>query len=806
MSKFNWKKLLPHLAAIAVFYLVTVVYFAPIFFENKDLSQGDVTSYLGWGDDARQHFEKTGEYCYWSNAMFGGMPSNYAYPAPSNNIFKYLQGLFTGFLPLNTAGAFFAYLIGFYLFLLAMGSNVLLSVLGALAYAFCSYNVIIIEAGHVSKALVMATMAPVVGGIVLCYRRKYIAGVLMTLIATGMNVFWNHQQISFYLILTILCLAVVYFIYAIREHALKDFFKSSAVLVVVALLAAAPAVDKLLPMLDFSKETMRGGAVLNSDADDGKETSGLDIDYAYQWSYGKMETMTLLIPDFYGASSHYDIGNDSRTFETLKPTGQASQFCRYAPMYWGDQPFTSGPVYAGAVICFLFVLGLLICKGPERWWMLAATLVAFVLSWGRNFPAVNEWLFYHLPLYNKFRTPSMALVIVNLTMAAMAVFSLKKVIDTENKKSLLQPLYIALGITGGLCLVFAIFGSSMFDFRGAQDARFPDWLQAALVADRQAMFTSDALRSLIFIVAAVSALLVYIKYGFNTVLVVGLLAVLDLWTVDKRFVNSDSFIPKKKSRGIEATAIDKSIMEDNVAGARVLNLSSNTFNESRTSYFHKSVGGYSPVKLRRYQDIIDYYFSESITPNVLDMLNTGYIIYNTEQGQRIQKRQSAMGHAWFVNGVEWVESPDQEIERLATVNLATTAIVDKEWHDKIKGNSVVENGSTAIIELTDYKSPGNLLYTSRSEEPRLAVFSEVYYKTWRAYVDDEEVPVVRANYILRAVEVPAGYHTIEFKCVDELYETTHTWSLVISIIIGVLIVLLLVIGLYNTLKHNIIVK
>lgn len=808
MYKFDWKKVLSHVAAIAVFYLVTLIYFAPMFFENKDLAQGDVTSYLGWGDDVRQYYNETGEYCYWSNAMFGGMPSNYAFPAPTNNIFRYLQGVFTGFLPLNTAGAFFAYMIGFYLFMLAMGSGIWLSVLGALFYALCSYNIIIIDAGHVSKALVMATMAPVIGGIVLCYKRKYAVGVLMTLIATGMNVYWNHQQISFYLILTILCLAVVYLVYAIREKTLKDYFKSSAVLFFVALLAAAPAVDKLLPMIDFSKETMRGGAVLNTGTDSGKEdTSGLDIDYAYQWSYGKMETMTLLIPDFYGASSHYNIGTDSKTFEVLKPTGQGAQFCRYAPMYWGDQPFTSGPVYAGAIICFLFVLGLFICEGRERWWILAATVLAFVLSWGRNLPGINEWLFHHLPLYNKFRTPSMALVVANFTMAAMAMLALKKIIGTEDKKELLRPLYIAAGLTGGLCLLFALTGGMMFDFRGLQDSQLPEWLQEAVVADRKSMLASDAWRSFMFIAVAAIVLWLFIKFGFKSVymlLAVGMLCVVDLWGVDRRFVNSESFMPKKKARTIEATAIDKLILEDKDPDYRVLNLAASTFNESRTSYYHKSVGGYSPVKLRRYQDIIDYHISGNITPNVLDMLNTRYIIFNTEQGPRVRKNPNAMGNAWFVESIDWMNTPNDEIVALETFDPRKTALLDVEWRSVIKDEAELIGVDTmSRIALTEYRNPGNLVYESDADKARLAVFSEVYYKTWKAYIDGAEVPIVRANYILRAVEVPAGHHTIEFRCVDELYEITHKWSLVLSVVIGVLIVSLVVAGVYKSVRRGV---
>lgn len=807
MKKLNFKKIYPYFVALAIFFAITLVYFSPLFFEGKDLAQGDVTSYLGWGDDVRKHYEKTGEYSFWSNAMFSGMPSNYAYPPKTNNIFAKMQSLFTGFLPINTAGAFFVYMLGFFVFMLAIGCNVWLSIIGAIVYALCSYNIIIIDAGHVSKALVMATIAPVIGGIILCYRKRYIAGVLITLIATGMNVFWNHQQISYYLILTIICLAVVYLIYAIREKTIKDYMKSSVILLLTAILAATPAADKLIPTMDFSKETMRGGAVLKTDKTGKSETSGLDMAYAYQWSYGKMETMTLLIPNLYGASSHYNIGNDSETYEALRPTGQGAQFCRYAPMYWGDQPFTSGPVYAGAIICFLFILGLLICKGPERWWMLAATFLAIIMSWGNNFLIFNEFIFKHLPLYNKFRTPSMSLVIVNFTMAALGMMAMKQIWEADDKRKYLKPIYISAGFTAGLCLFFLLFGGSIFSFRGTQDAQLPAWLTDSLIADRKAMLRSDALRSMVFILIAAAVMVAYLltdKFKKSYMLIaVAALCFIDLWGVDKRFVNNDSFMPKKSVREIQPTAVDKYLLQDTNPDYRVLNLAANTFNESRTSYFHKSVGGYSPVKLRRYQDIIDYHLDKQITPQVLNMLNTRYVIVNTEQGARPIPNDEAMGNAWFVDEISWQNSPDEEINALYTFDPQTTALMDVEWKDKITDEEALTGEDPeAGIELTDYANPGKLIYKSHSERNRLALFSEVFYKTWNVFIDGKPAPLLRANYILRAVEVSAGEHTIEFECVDDVYLSAHKWSLALSILVGLVIISLLSLGCYNIYHRN----
>src|SRR5574344_1047249 len=389
--------------------------------------------------------------------MFVCMSANYAYMPRTTNLFERFSKLVMFNLPPIHVGVVFLYLAGFYIFLLALGANPWLSIIGAIAYGLSSYNIIILEAGHVNKALVMGTMAPVLGGILLCYRKKFLWGSLITLFFTGLNVLWNHQQISYYLLLIIIPLAIVYFIFALREKKVKDFFLSSGLLLVIAAIALLPAADRLIPTADYSKETMRGGAVLQQTATGEKSgKSGLDIDYAYQWSYGRLETMTMLIPNFYGASSHYNIGRDSETYEALKQTGQAEQFSKHAPMYWGDQPFTSGPVYMGAIICFLFILGLFVVKGPEKWWILAATIISIILSWGKNFMVVNEFLYNSLPLYNKFRAPSMALVIAGVTMVALAIIALRDILKAEDKKAFIKPLYYSAGITGGLCLLLAL--------------------------------------------------------------------------------------------------------------------------------------------------------------------------------------------------------------------------------------------------------------------------------------------------------------------------------------------------------------
>lgn len=793
MQKIDWKqiwtKTWPHLVAIVTFVLLVMVYFAPQVFENKQLPQGDMISARGMGHDAREYHEQTGEWSHWSNSMFGGMPYNVTSGVDSKSIFRPISTLMKVSFHGETTAVLWLLLIGFYIFMLAVGSGPWLGIVGAIAFAFGSYNLIIIGAGHVTKGWVLATVPAVIGGCMLCYQKKYIVGFIVTLLATGLNVYWNHQQISYYTLLMLIPLAIAYLVYAIREKKQKQFWTASAALVVAAIMAIAPAMDKLLPTWDYSKETMRGGAVLKGTEDSKAGKSGLNREYAFQWSYGKAETMTLLIPNFYGGSSNYALGEDSETYKTVKKyagSSQAKQIVKSLPTYWGDQPFTSGPVYAGAIICFLFVLGLLAVKGPERWWLLAAVIIGILLSWGRNLPSLNNWLFDHLPLYNKFRTPSMSLVMTTTAMAMLGMLALRALLKKEVE---LKHIYIATGITGGLCLLIALFPGLAGGFTSKMDAQLPEWLSECLIEDRRAMLTSDTWRSLCFILFAAVGAFAYLKIekmrSGILIALMGVLILADLWTVDKRFLNDDHFVPKKRNL-VTMTEADKQILADKDPNYRVLNLTTSTFNDAQTSYFHKSVGGYSPAKLRRYQDIIDYYFAGNINMNVLNMLNTRYVI--TQQG--VQYNPEAFGNAWFVQDIEWVNNPNEEIAAIGNIDLLQKAVIDTCWRTKVSEGLAMTQ--PASIRLTNYVNPGNLFYESESTEDGLAVFSEVYYKTWKAFIDGKEVPVLRANYILRAIEVPAGKHIIEFRCEDDLLLDTQIVSTIASCLVVLVIILLLV--------------
>ena len=857
-KNFNWKSVVPHIVAVLTFLTLTLVYFSPAL-DGKDIKQDDAIGSMGWGKDARDYHEESGEYSYWSNAMFSGMPCNYTFSPQPENTFKPIGEVLT----LNVFGASYRHIgcifltfIGGYILLLALGCKSWLSIAGSIVYTLGSYNFIIIDAGHMNKSLVIATMAPVIGGIILCYKRKLLIGGLVTLIFAGLNIYWSHQQVSYYLLITAAIMAIVYFIYAYREKWLKYYFKATGVLAVVALLAIAPAVGILLPTSDYAKSSMRGGSEIKDDG-----SSGLDVDYAFAWSYGKAESFTLLVPNLYGSKSGVDPDSELGKYlsenyrelqfdiydawtreltedyilqlvemnpgvsrrdaiEYIKQTPAlqrkiqeeaamcANNFIQTIHTYWGEQPMTSGPVYVGAIVCFLFVLGLIIVRGPEKWWLLGATVFSLVLAWGSNLSGINNFLFEHMPFYNKFRAPSMALVITTLTMSTLAILAVKRFIESIKGKELqtkktINALYIALGITGGITLLFAIAPDAFFNFTSSNDRIVeivPD-LFDRIVEERRSMFIADAWRSFGFIMAAAALMWAYTRYNFKHYILIGALGVLfliDMWPVCKRFVNDDKFMPKKETIAIRDTAADREVkkLAGNDPHYRVFNLTdpNGPFNEAFTSYKHKSIGGYSPAKLARYQDIIERYLSQG-NINIISMLNTRFFI--TPDG--VQENYNAFGNCWFVDNIDWVNNAKEEIAAIGDVD-KQTVYIDKMWQKDVPNYAQYINNTPGNIKLTEYRNPGNIIYKSNSEAPKLAVFSEVYYKTWKAYIDGKEVTPIRANYILRALPIPAGEHTIEFKCVDELMTKSHNWSFYMSILVWIVIIGTVEYGIYRKVK------
>ena len=842
IKDFNWKSILPHAVAVLIFLALTLVYFSPVL-EGKDIKQDDAIGSMGWGKDARDYHEESGEYSYWSNAMFSGMPCNYTFSPQPDNVFKPIGEVVT----LNVFGASYRHIgcifltfIGCYILLLALGCKSWLSITGSIAYTLGSYNFIIIDAGHMNKSLVIATMAPLIGGIILCYKRKLLIGALVTLIFAGLNIYWSHQQVSYYVLLTAFIMAIVYFVYAYREKWLKHYWKATGVLAVIAILSAAPAVGILLPTSDYAKSSMRGGSEL--DTKNGEKSTGLDTDYAFAWSYGKAESFTLLVPNIYGSSSACNVGTDSELYKAYRNfmigsyadmvleqnpgasrneamryirnnrqimreiDADAANFTKYAPTYWGEQPGTSGPVYAGAIICFLFVLGLIIVRGAEKWWLLGATVFSLILAWGNNMPGINNFLFEYMPLYNKFRAPSMALVITTLTMSTLAILAVKRFIESaKDEEKIQKAVYIAMGIAGGIALLFAVVPDAFFDFTSNADIRYaqvPELLDA-LVMQRRSMLVSDAWRSLAFILATVALMWAYKRYNLKQLLfitVLGVLLLIDMWPVCKRFVNNDKFMPKKETTAIRETDVDREVkmLAGNDPHYRVFNLTdpNGPFNEAFTSYKHKSIGGYSPAKLARYQDIIERYLSK-FNMNVISMLNTRFFI--TPDG--VQENYDAFGNCWFVDNIEWVNSANEEIEAIENVD-KQTAYIDNMWMNNVQSHELYNNDAPGIIRMTEYRNPGNIVYESSCTEPKMAVFSEVYYKTWKAYIDGKEITPIRANYILRALPIPAGEHTIEFKCVDELMIKSHQWSTYMSILVGIVILGLAGAGIYRKVKKE----
>ncbi|MBO7201223.1 MAG: hypothetical protein J6V54_07515 [Bacteroidales bacterium] len=778
------KKTLIHLGIVVLFFIISAIYFSPAF-QGKVIQQGDTMKFNAMVNEARQFHEATGDYANWNSAMFSGMPAYQVGMAePRSDIFTPFRSILTLTpfdLQLNV-GILFLYLIAFYVCLVMMGVSPLLSLLGAVAFGLGSYNIIIIEAGHITKAYAISMMAPILVGMLLTLRKKYLLGGILFSFALGLQIAFNHIQITYYTAIAGVVLGITYAVYAIKDRWIKQFLTSVGVLLLGCAMALTINSRHLFVNQQYAEYTMRGGSEISVTPEDlykdgepksiAGKTSGLDIDYAYSWSYGKGETFTILVPGLYGGGSGETVSKDSEFYKNFRQT--------QAPLYWGDQPFTSGPVYFGAIVMFLFVLGLIIVKGPERWWILIATLLSIIMAWGKNFAAFNEFLFEYLPMYNKFRTPSMSLVIANVTTVLMAILALKTILNKEvAQKQLQKALYISAGITGGLCLLFIIFAGS-FSYSGLSDMQMAaqygnQWqaIQDILVSDRKDLLVSDSMRSLILILLAAATIWLFnsnkLKNQNWVVVAIVALTLFDLWGVDKRYLNDNNFVNKNKIT-LQPTQDDLIIDEyariNGDKDYRVFNVAVNTFNDSYPSAFHHQIGGYHAAKLRRYQDLIDFYLSRHINTDVLNMLNARYfVVPNGQGGTAVQRNVAALGNAWFVDNCRLVDDPNAEILALNDFDPAQTAIVNKEFAELLAGKDLTRD-SNSVIEPVHQQpyNPDYLQYKSKTTKDQLAVFSEIYYKPdWIAYIDGERAEYIRVNYVLRAMVVPAGEHTIEFR-------------------------------------------
>ena len=809
------KNILTHAGIVIIFFLISILFFDKLVTSNKVLNQGDTRNWQGMVKEQKDFLKETGTYTHWNSAMFSGMPTYQITNKPQESIFKAKEIFDLDWLGWSeNIGVLFLYLIGFYVCLVALGVNPWLSLIGALAFGLGSYNIIIIEAGHISKAWALAMVAPIFSGIILTLKKKYIFGGILFTFALGFQIAFNHPQITYYTFLSVLILGIVYLIYTIKDKTFKQFGIAICILIVGAIFAVGGNARLLMMNMEYSKYTMRGGSEitvtpesLSGDIEHSQDKNkvGLNKDYAFAWSYGIGETYTLLVPGSYGGGSNEPVDKSTDTYKSFK--------IKNAPLYWGDQPFTSGPVYFGAIIVFLFILGLFIVKGPERWWLLGITIMAIILSWGKNLMGVNGFLFDHLPMYNKFRTPSMSLVIANVAMVMMAILALKNIFDDGiDKKKLKIALYASTGITCGIILIVLIMSGS-FSFAGAVDeqmaAQYGDvWpkMQEIFIQDRQALFTADSWRSIILILLSAATLFFAINFKdkkrtvafATTTAVIALLVIFDLWTVDRRYLNDDSYISKKEAE-IKPTNDDKII--DQYAERfgdkdyRVMNLTTSTFNDSRTSAFHHSIGGYHGAKFRRYQDLIDFYMMRELNMNVLNMLNARYFIVPDQQGSSmVQRNPAALGNAWFVDACQLVDDANAEILALNEFNPADTAIIDKRFASYVDGKNLSRD-TTSVIEMTHQKpyNPDYLIYSTYTNKEQLAIFSEVYYEPdWKAYIDGQPAEYFRANYILRAMVIPAGQHKIEF--INEA-PMIKVWDIV-SIAFSALLVILIVGAIY----------
>ena len=794
MARFDYKKTLPYIAIIAIFAAITLVYFSPLL-AGKKLVQPDIAHFKGMAKEIQDYRTQTGEEALWTNSMFGGMPAYQISVIYKGNILRYVDQAMQLYLP-QPAGMFFLYLIGFFILLMVLKVDKWLAMAGSIAFAFSAYFLIIIGAGHNSKAHAIGYMAPVLAGIILAYRGKYVWGGILTAIFLSLEILTNHLQITYYLALTCIIFVAVQLIYDIKKHNLPNFAKSTGILVIAAIFAVLTNITNLWATYEYGKYTIRGKSELSSEKEN--RTSGLDKDYATDYSYGIGESFNLLIPNYKGGASVGSLSEKSNSYNALINNGveqsQAKQAIQRLPLYWGTQPQVAGPSYIGAIIIFLFVFALFTTQGKLKWWLIAATILSILLAWGKNFMPFTNFFMHYIPGYNKFRAVSMTLVIAELAIPLLGVLGISNILKKQHEeKYLLKSLLYSVIITGGFCLFVALFGGSLFNFTSPNDSRygFPEWLTAAIQQDRAVMLRNDAWRSLVFVLLGAGILWLYIKEKIKQNVLISALAIfiiLDLWSVNKRYLNNDNFERKNLVENpYQPSNADQLIMKDVDPNFRVFNTTVDPFNDASTSYFHKSIGGYHGAKLRRYQELIERHLATG-NMNVFNMLNTKYFISMDRQTNQptLHPNMTALGNAWFVNEVRRTENADQEIAALSNFIPAETAVYDKRFDDMVKGHNFTKD-STAKIDLIGYK-PNHLTYQSQANSEQLAVFSEIYYdKGWNAYIDGKEAPYFRADYVLRAMFVPAGAHKIDFKFEPKVYKTGEKISYASSILLILII-------------------
>lgn len=779
-------KVLPFLIAILVFVIISLAYFSPVL-EGKKLFQSDIAQFKGVSKEIVDFRAEHDKEPYWTNRVFGGMPAyNVSAYYPHNYIKKADQLL--RFLP-RPADYLFLYFLGFFILLYVLKVEWKLAIVGALAFGFSTYLIIIFGAGHNAKAHAIAYMPVVLAGILSVFKRNYLIGFVLTALGMALEINASHPQMSYYLMFMVIILGLIYLFDALKEKTLPHFVKSIIILFAAVIIAIGVNATSLLATQEYAKESTRSKSELTIRPDGTPKqdiTTGLTKEYITEYSYGTLETFNILIPRFYGGGSRENLGKDSETYIFLKDKigrTQAKSFAENLPTYWGAQTYVEAPAYIGAVLIFLFVLGLFSVKGNLKKWLLAATVFSILLSWGKNFPALTNFFIDHVPLYNKFRAVSSIQVIAELAIPLLAILTVNKFLkDNNDKQTQLKYLkYATIGV-GGLTLLFTLFGSSLFSFESLRDTGLEQQLPGfsdAIIADRKSLFFKDSLRSFLLIMISAGLLWAFLKGKINknaTIIVFAVLILIDLVIVDKRYVNNDDFVSKKQEKiPFQATIINKEILKDK-SHYRVINWVVNPMNDGSTSYFHNSIGGYHAAKPRRYQELFEYQIAKN-NIEVWNMLNTKYIIFPDNQGEeRLQQNYEANGNAWFVNDVEFVDTADEEIMGLDSLRTKQKAIVNVAFKTEIEKSRFAKD-SLDIITLISYQ-PNEMKYESNTSSEQLAVFSEMYYKNgWNAYLDGTLTPHIRANYVLRAMEVPAGKHEIVFKFEPTVIKKGNTITL-----------------------------
>ena len=806
---FSIKRLLPHVLILIGFVVVSLAYFSPVL-QGKKINQSDIMHYIGMAQQQKEFAKATGEETYWTNSAFGGMPTYQLGAKYPHNYIKKLD-LALRFLP-RPADYLFLYFIGFYILLLSLKVDFKLAALGALAFGFSTYLIIILGVGHNSKAHAIAYMPLVLAGIILTFRKKYILGFLLTTIALGLQIVANHPQMTYYLLLLILVLGLSYLIDAYRKKVLPHFFKSIGLLTMAAILAVGLNATGIMATQEYVKESARGQSdlTINPDGSLKEVTTGLDRDYITEYSYGILETFNLYIPKFMGGGNYEDVGKNSETYKAYINLGaspiEALDAARNAPMYWGNQPIVEAPAYVGAVIIFLFVLGLFLVKGRLKWWLVGGTILSLLLSYGKNFGFLTDLFIDYVPFYNKFRAVSSIQVILELCIPVLGIFALSRLFnDFQKDEEKLKALLYSVGITAGLAIIFLLFKSTLFDFEGLRDdqyiSAYGQPFMDAVIKDRKSLMTTDTLRTLILVLLSAGTIYLFLKKKLSETLVVVVFAVLilfDLVTVDKQYVNNDNFISAiKVDKPYQPNQADKEILKDK-GHFRVMDMSTEGQRmPAKAAYYHNSLMGYSAAKLGRVEELLEFHVYKN-NMNVLNMLNTKYIIAE-EQGQIFPYTNTeANGNAWFVSKLKVVADANQEIVALDSLNTKTTAVLEQAVQTDNNLKTTYRVDSIASIQLREFK-PNYLKYESNNTNVGLAVFSEIYYaQGWNAYIDGTLTPHFRVNYVLRALELPKGNHTIEFKFEPQVVKTGSNVALVSSAIL----VILLLLGVFYEFKRR----